>query len=127
MTRKKFVSALLDAIGMFATIGDDVDLESAAKFSGCKVGAFFGVDEDGSNEVEHYLLLELKDGTRWRIIPERVLQLDSHEKILWEEFRRAEEAGELDTRDKDSEDDDDDDDDDNQFLPPPDLGLKGDD
>ena len=122
MTRKKFVTAMLDAINTFVALGNDVPLESAGKFDNAKAGIFFGVDEDGSNEVEHYLLIELADGTRWRIIPERVLQMDPHEQLLWDEYKKADEAGELDVEEKDEEEEDDGD----GFLPQPDIGTPGD-
>lgn len=92
MTRKKFVGALLDAIATFAALGKDAPYKSAMKFAEAIAGIFFVVDEDGTNEVEHYLLVELKDGSRWRIVPERVLQMEEHEELLWGEFRKAAES-----------------------------------
>lgn len=119
MTRKKFVGGLLDAISTYASVADELPLESAKKFENLKAGVFFGVDEDGSNEVEHYILVELSDGTKWRIIPERVLQLEEHEVLLWNEFKRSEEAGEANLADEEIEEEDDDE----GLLPDPDIGT----
>lgn len=86
MTRKKFTGALLEAIATFAGLGKELDSSNAKNFDGMKAGIFFEVDDDGSNEIGHYLLIELADGTKWRLLPERVLNMKPHESLLWGEF-----------------------------------------
>jgi len=93
VTRRKFVDALLDAITTFAGLDGQIDVDSTAKFVDAKIGIFFGVDEDGSKEVQHYILIEFADGSTWRIIPERVLKMDEHEESLWNKLKEFE--GEL--------------------------------
>jgi len=85
MTRKKFVTAILEAICSFTSFKNESD--NAKKMCGMKAGMFYGIDENGNNESEHYILLELADGTKWRLIPERALVLEPHEEKLWKEMK----------------------------------------
>jgi hypothetical protein len=102
MTRRKFVDALLDAITTFAGLDGQIDVDSTSKFVDAKIGIFFGVDEDGSKEVQHYILIEFADGSMWRIIPERVLKLEEHEEKLWNQIKEFEDA-DADEQEDDSE------------------------
>jgi len=84
MTRKKFINILLQALGYFANAPEET--AEVKKFQGMKAGIFYGLDEDGKGESDHYILLELKDGSTWRLYPERVLKKEEHEEKLWKEF-----------------------------------------
>jgi hypothetical protein len=96
MTRKKFVNAILEAICNYGGLAHKSDLSGSKKFVGLKAGLFYGVDEDGKSETDHYILVELSDGSFWRVLPERALKLEDHEQRMWDEFKRMKEDGELD-------------------------------
>lgn len=96
MTRKKFVDALLDAIGVYASLDGKINLDTTTQFVGCKVGIFFGAYDNHTKETQHYLLLEFKDGTKWRLFPERALKLAPKEEEIWEDFKKAAAADEED-------------------------------
>jgi hypothetical protein len=92
MTRKKFAEALFDAIAAFRVLASDEDetWETCVRFKGARAALIYGVDGNGTNEVGHYILVELQDGTVYRLTPERVLKLEGHEKLLWEDLKQAE-------------------------------------
>lgn len=88
MTRKKFVNALLEAVCTYGALAHKSELKEARKFVGLKAGLFYGIDENGKSETDHYILVELEDGTFWRVLPERALKLEEHEQNMWDEFKR---------------------------------------
>lgn len=112
MTRKKFVNALLEAICTYGALAKKSDLPEGRKFEGLKAGLFYGIDENGKSETDHYILVELEDGSFWRVLPERALKLEEHEQRMWDEFRRltdeeSEEEGFIaDADESDGEDED---------------------
>lgn len=87
MTRKKFMDAILEAICTYGALANRSELDGAKNFVGVKAGLFYGIDEDGKGETDHYVLIELKDGTYWRVLPERALKLEEHEQKMWDEFK----------------------------------------
>lgn len=112
MTRKKFAEALFDAIASFRILAENEDnksWETCARFQGVRAALIYGSDGNGTNEVGHYILVELKDGTIYRLTPERVLKLEGHEKLLWEDLKQAESQEDevTDVEDHELEDDDD--------------------
>jgi hypothetical protein len=106
VTRKKFINALLEAICTYGALSEnkefEEDFEGADKFKGLKAGLFYGINEEGTGETDHYIVVELADGTYWRIFTQRTLKLEEHEQIVWDEFKQLEEDGEFD--DDDDED-----------------------
>lgn len=103
MTRKKFVHAILEALCTYSTMCHESDIKGADKFKGLRAGLFFGTDENGKNETDHYILLELADGSFWRVLPERALTLEDHEKPMWDEFKRLEEQAEAESEEDEDE------------------------
>lgn len=100
MTKKKFANVLLEAICTYGALAEKSQLKDAQKFKGIKAGLFYGVDEDGRSETDHYILVELVDGTFWRVLPGRALKLEEHEQQVWDEFKRLKESGEFDDNDE---------------------------
>lgn len=110
MTRKKFAEALFDAIAAFRILAEDEDStwETCKRLKGARAALVYCSDGNGKNQVGHYLMVELKDGTFYRLTPERVLKLDGHEKLLWDDLKYAETQDEIsDVEDHELEDDED--------------------
>lgn len=92
MTRKKFAEALFDAIAAYRILAEGENSETwetCARFQGLRAALIYA-STNGNDEIGHYILVEAKDGTMYRIGLERVLKLDKHEKILWEDLKAAE-------------------------------------
>lgn len=103
MTRKKFVNAVLEALCTYGGLCNESELPGANKFAGLRAGLFFGTDENGKNETDHYILLELADGSFWRVLPERALTLEDHEKRMWAEFKRLAAEADAESEEEDDE------------------------